>query len=147
MTSSFPPQTEIEFTRLGRLVRLLAIRCHDPVDNICFLSSQAVYNLYCILLQQKRMKNLLLCPSSLPLRPDHPHTLCPRRVNFKKFHWGTCLQTSTDLLGTRYLHRKQFFWTCFSSSSWDPHSYSVLSLFWGRECGGSSDLCSHHFLS
>nr|KAF6495895.1 hypothetical protein HJG63_010212 [Rousettus aegyptiacus] len=48
-------KTEIEFTRLGRLVRLLAIRCHDPVDNICFLSSQAVYNLYCILLQQKQM--------------------------------------------------------------------------------------------
>ncbi|XP_077025782.1 maestro heat-like repeat-containing protein family member 1 isoform X4 [Tamandua tetradactyla] len=46
---------EIEFTRLGRLVRLLAIRCQDPVDNICFLSSQAVYNLYCILLLQKKM--------------------------------------------------------------------------------------------
>ncbi|XP_024896711.1 maestro heat-like repeat family member 5 [Pteropus alecto] len=79
-------KAEIEFTRLGRLVRLLAVRCQDPVDNICFLSSQAVYNLYCILLQQKRMKNLLLCPGRLPLRPDHPHTLCPRRVNFKKFH-------------------------------------------------------------
>ncbi|XP_058138569.1 maestro heat-like repeat-containing protein family member 1 isoform X1 [Dasypus novemcinctus] len=48
-------QTEIEFTRLGRLVRLLAIRCQDPVDNICFLSSQAVYNLYCILVLQKQM--------------------------------------------------------------------------------------------
>ncbi|KAM5252294.1 maestro heat-like repeat-containing protein family member 1 [Hipposideros larvatus] len=48
-------KTDIEFTRLGRLVRLLAIRCRDPVDNICFLSSQAVYNLYCILLQQKQM--------------------------------------------------------------------------------------------
>ncbi|XP_037702578.1 maestro heat-like repeat-containing protein family member 1 [Choloepus didactylus] len=47
--------TEIEFSRLGRLVRLLAIRCQDPVDNICFLSSQAVYNLYCILLLQKQM--------------------------------------------------------------------------------------------
>ncbi|XP_060046284.1 maestro heat-like repeat-containing protein family member 1 isoform X2 [Erinaceus europaeus] len=47
--------TEIEFTRLGRLVRLLAIRCQDPVDNICFLSSQAVYNLYCILLLQKQL--------------------------------------------------------------------------------------------
>ncbi|XP_039725071.1 maestro heat-like repeat-containing protein family member 1 isoform X3 [Pteropus medius] len=48
-------KAEIEFTRLGRLVRLLAVRCQDPVDNICFLSSQAVYNLYCILLQQKQM--------------------------------------------------------------------------------------------
>ncbi|XP_016070691.1 PREDICTED: maestro heat-like repeat-containing protein family member 1 [Miniopterus natalensis] len=47
---------EIEFTRLGRLVKLLAMRCQDPVDNICFLSSQAVYNLYCILLQKKKMK-------------------------------------------------------------------------------------------
>ncbi|KAM9674103.1 maestro heat-like repeat-containing protein family member 1 [Trichechus inunguis] len=47
--------TEIEFTRLGRLVRLLAIRCQDPADNICFLSAQAVYNLYCILLLQKKM--------------------------------------------------------------------------------------------
>ncbi|XP_047596026.1 maestro heat-like repeat-containing protein family member 1 isoform X4 [Lutra lutra] len=45
---------DIEFTRLGRLVRLLAIRCQDPVDNICFLSAQAVYNLYCILLLQKQ---------------------------------------------------------------------------------------------
>ncbi|XP_057560132.1 maestro heat-like repeat-containing protein family member 1 [Hippopotamus amphibius kiboko] len=48
-------ETEIEFSRLGRLVRLLAMRCQDPVDNICFLSSQAVYNLYCILLLQKQM--------------------------------------------------------------------------------------------
>ncbi|XP_074181326.1 maestro heat-like repeat-containing protein family member 1 isoform X1 [Rhinolophus sinicus] len=48
-------ETEIEFTCLGRLVRLLALHCRDPVDNICFLSSQAVYNLYCILLQQKKM--------------------------------------------------------------------------------------------
>nr|XP_045380313.1 maestro heat-like repeat-containing protein family member 1 isoform X3 [Camelus bactrianus] len=47
-------ETEIEFTRLGRLVRLLAVRCQDPVDNICFLSAQAVYSLYCILLQQKK---------------------------------------------------------------------------------------------
>ncbi|XP_037370454.2 maestro heat-like repeat-containing protein family member 7 [Talpa occidentalis] len=46
---------KIEFTRLGRLVRLLAMRCQDPVDNICFLSAQAVYNLYCILLRQKQM--------------------------------------------------------------------------------------------
>ncbi|XP_031300196.2 maestro heat-like repeat-containing protein family member 1 isoform X4 [Camelus dromedarius] len=47
-------ETEIEFTRLGRLVRLLAVRCQDPVDNICFLSAQAIYSLYCILLQQKK---------------------------------------------------------------------------------------------
>ncbi|XP_059041050.1 maestro heat-like repeat-containing protein family member 1 [Mustela lutreola] len=47
---------DIEFTRLGRLVRLLAMRCQDPVDNICFLSAQAVYNLYCILLLQKQME-------------------------------------------------------------------------------------------
>ncbi|VCX10603.1 unnamed protein product [Gulo gulo] len=47
---------DIEFTRLGRLVRLLAVRCQDPVDNICFLSAQAVYNLYCILLLQKQMR-------------------------------------------------------------------------------------------
>ncbi|XP_073932393.1 maestro heat-like repeat-containing protein family member 1 isoform X4 [Castor canadensis] len=48
-------EVEIQFTRLGPLVRLLAIRCQDPVDNISFLSSQAVYNLYCILLLQKQM--------------------------------------------------------------------------------------------
>ncbi|XP_077615151.1 maestro heat-like repeat-containing protein family member 1 [Crocuta crocuta] len=46
---------EIKFPWLGCLVRLLAMRCQDPVDNICFLSSQAVYNLYCILLLQKQM--------------------------------------------------------------------------------------------
>ncbi|XP_022267194.2 maestro heat-like repeat-containing protein family member 1 isoform X6 [Canis lupus familiaris] len=46
---------DIEFSRLGRLVRLLALRCQDPVDNICFLSAQAVYSLYCILLLQKQM--------------------------------------------------------------------------------------------
>nr|XP_035948345.1 maestro heat-like repeat-containing protein family member 7 [Halichoerus grypus] len=46
---------DIEFTWLGRLVSLLAIRCQDPMDNICFLSAQAVYNLYCILLLQKQM--------------------------------------------------------------------------------------------
>ncbi|XP_036107450.1 maestro heat-like repeat-containing protein family member 1 [Molossus molossus] len=45
-----------EFTQLGRLVKLLVMRCQDPVDNICFLSSQAVYNLYCILLKKKKMK-------------------------------------------------------------------------------------------
>ncbi|XP_069849033.1 maestro heat-like repeat-containing protein family member 1 [Dipodomys merriami] len=48
-------EVEIQFARLGRLVRMLAIRCQDLVDNISFLSSQAVYNLYCILLQQKQM--------------------------------------------------------------------------------------------
>lgn len=83
MTSSFPPQTEIEFTRLGRLVRLLALRCRDPVDNICFLSSQAVYNLYCILLQQKSMESLLLSSSlqpSLGLPPPHG----PRSVRAQK---------------------------------------------------------------
>ncbi|XP_036314037.1 maestro heat-like repeat-containing protein family member 7 [Pipistrellus kuhlii] len=47
---------EIEFTRLGCLVKLLAVCCQDPVDNICFLSSQAVYNLYCIFLKKKQMK-------------------------------------------------------------------------------------------
>ncbi|XP_012587774.1 PREDICTED: maestro heat-like repeat-containing protein family member 1 [Condylura cristata] len=46
---------KIEFSRLGRLVRLLAMRCQDPVENICFLSAQAVYNLYCILLRQKHL--------------------------------------------------------------------------------------------
>lgn len=56
----------IEFTRLGRLVKLLAMRCQDPVDSICFLSSKAVYHLYCILLKKKRMKRLLL---PLPLQP------------------------------------------------------------------------------
>ncbi|XP_019404146.1 PREDICTED: maestro heat-like repeat-containing protein family member 1 [Crocodylus porosus] len=45
----------IEFSRLGRLVRLLALRCHDPVDNICFLAARAVYNLYCILLVKKQL--------------------------------------------------------------------------------------------
>ncbi|XP_071465405.1 maestro heat-like repeat-containing protein family member 1 [Marmota flaviventris] len=48
-------EVEIQFTWLGCLVRLLAIRCQDPVDNICFLSAQAVYNLYCILQQQKQV--------------------------------------------------------------------------------------------
>ncbi|XP_023604650.1 maestro heat-like repeat family member 5 [Myotis lucifugus] len=57
---------EIEFTRLGRLVKLLAMRCQDPVDSICFLSAKAVYHLYCILLKKKRMRNLLL---PLPLQP------------------------------------------------------------------------------
>ncbi|XP_023604097.1 maestro heat-like repeat-containing protein family member 1 [Myotis lucifugus] len=47
---------EIEFTRLGRLVKLLAMRCQDPVDSICFLSAKAVYHLYCILLKKKQMK-------------------------------------------------------------------------------------------
>ncbi|XP_045382937.1 maestro heat-like repeat-containing protein family member 7 [Lemur catta] len=46
---------EIQFTRLGRLVRMLAVRCQDPVDNICFLSAEAVYNLYSVLLLQKQM--------------------------------------------------------------------------------------------
>ncbi|KAF7471055.1 Hypothetical predicted protein [Marmota monax] len=59
-------EVEIQFTWLGCLVRLLAIRCQDPVDNICFLSAQAVYNLYCILQQQKHMGSLL---SPLLLRP------------------------------------------------------------------------------
>ncbi|XP_023615725.1 maestro heat-like repeat-containing protein family member 1 [Myotis lucifugus] len=47
---------EIEFTQLGRLVKLLAMRCQDPVDSICFLSAKAVYHLYCILLKKKQMK-------------------------------------------------------------------------------------------
>ncbi|XP_008576182.1 PREDICTED: maestro heat-like repeat-containing protein family member 1 [Galeopterus variegatus] len=46
---------EIQFTHLGRLVRMLAMRCQDTVDNVCFLSAHAVYNLYCILLLQKQM--------------------------------------------------------------------------------------------
>nr|XP_012634902.2 maestro heat-like repeat-containing protein family member 1 [Microcebus murinus] len=49
-------KTEIQFTRLGQLVRMLAVRCQDPVDNICFLSAEAVYNLYSVLLLQKQMK-------------------------------------------------------------------------------------------
>ncbi|XP_075781057.1 maestro heat-like repeat-containing protein family member 1 isoform X3 [Pelodiscus sinensis] len=48
--------TSIEFSRLGRLVRLLALRCHDPVDNICFLAARAVYNLYCIQLVKRQLK-------------------------------------------------------------------------------------------
>ncbi|KAM4819815.1 maestro heat-like repeat-containing protein family member 1 [Thomomys bottae] len=48
-------EVEIQFPRLGRLVRMLAIRCQDSVDNISFLSSQAVYSLYSILLLQKQM--------------------------------------------------------------------------------------------
>ncbi|XP_044864849.1 maestro heat-like repeat-containing protein family member 7 isoform X3 [Mauremys mutica] len=48
--------TSIEFSRLGRLVRLLALRCHDPVDNICFLAARAVYNLYCIQLVKKQLE-------------------------------------------------------------------------------------------
>ncbi|GAB5573424.1 maestro heat-like repeat-containing protein family member 1 isoform X2 [Prionailurus iriomotensis] len=46
VSRSLPWSVEIKFSRLGCLVRLLAMRCQDPVDNICFLSSQAVYNLY-----------------------------------------------------------------------------------------------------
>ncbi|XP_074844500.1 maestro heat-like repeat family member 5 [Carettochelys insculpta] len=48
--------TSIEFSRLGRLVRLLALRCHDPVDNICFLAARAVYNLYCIQLVKRQLE-------------------------------------------------------------------------------------------
>ncbi|CAM4648320.1 maestro heat-like repeat-containing protein family member 1 [Lepidochelys kempii] len=48
--------TSIEFSRLGRLVRLLALRCHDQVDNICFLAARAVYNLYCIQLLKKQLE-------------------------------------------------------------------------------------------
>uniref|UniRef100_A0A6I8P743 Maestro heat like repeat family member 1 n=1 Tax=Ornithorhynchus anatinus TaxID=9258 RepID=A0A6I8P743_ORNAN len=46
----------MEFSRLGRLVRLLAMRCQDPVDNISYLASQAVYYLHCILLHKKRLE-------------------------------------------------------------------------------------------
>ncbi|XP_054999563.1 maestro heat-like repeat-containing protein family member 1 [Sorex araneus] len=46
--------TEISFAKLESLVKLLALRCHDEVDNICVLSSQAAYHLYRILLHQKR---------------------------------------------------------------------------------------------
>ncbi|XP_053423323.1 maestro heat-like repeat-containing protein family member 7 [Nycticebus coucang] len=46
---------EIQFTRLGHLVRMLAIHCQDPVDSICILSAEAVYSLYCVLLLQKKM--------------------------------------------------------------------------------------------
>lgn len=55
---------EIPFTWLGHLVRMLAVRCQDPVDNICFLSAEAVYNLYSVLLLQKRMLS--------PPRPSPP---------------------------------------------------------------------------
>uniref|UniRef100_G1Q7C7 Maestro heat like repeat family member 1 n=1 Tax=Myotis lucifugus TaxID=59463 RepID=G1Q7C7_MYOLU len=69
---------EIEFTRLGRLVKLLAMRCQDPVDSICFLSAKAVYHLYCILLKKKR-KNTYIGNTSLELvssflAQPHPFT-------------------------------------------------------------------------
>ena len=76
-------QTEI--TQLGHWVKLLAKCCQDPVDNICSLSSQAAYNLNCILSRKRRMGNLLL---SHPLQPTtwagHPPTVCPGRVRPKK---------------------------------------------------------------
>ncbi|XP_074125398.1 maestro heat-like repeat-containing protein family member 1 isoform X2 [Sminthopsis crassicaudata] len=46
---------DIEFPRLGQLVKLLAILCQDHVDNISFLASQAVYSLYCIMLHKKKL--------------------------------------------------------------------------------------------
>ncbi|XP_074050766.1 maestro heat-like repeat-containing protein family member 1 isoform X2 [Macrotis lagotis] len=46
---------DIEFSHLGRLVRFLAILCQDHVDNISFLASQAIYNLYCIMLFKKQL--------------------------------------------------------------------------------------------
>ncbi|KAM8800415.1 uncharacterized protein V5649_003632 [Rhynchonycteris naso] len=47
---------EIEFTRLENLVMLLAKRCQDPAASIRLLSSEAVYQLYCILLRKKKMQ-------------------------------------------------------------------------------------------
>ncbi|XP_072510144.1 maestro heat-like repeat-containing protein family member 1 isoform X2 [Notamacropus eugenii] len=47
--------TDIEFPRLGQLVKFLAILCQDHVDNISFLASQAVYSLYCIMLFKKKL--------------------------------------------------------------------------------------------
>ncbi|XP_056655076.1 maestro heat-like repeat-containing protein family member 1 isoform X3 [Monodelphis domestica] len=58
---------DIEFSRLGRLVRLLAILCQDSVDNISFLASQALYSLYCIMLQKKKLNQL-----KEEVREDHP---------------------------------------------------------------------------
>ncbi|KAM5332407.1 maestro heat-like repeat-containing protein family member 7 [Glossophaga mutica] len=47
---------QIEITQLGHWVKLLAVCCQDPVDNICFLSSQAAYNLKCILSRKEGME-------------------------------------------------------------------------------------------
>ncbi|KAM8802744.1 maestro heat-like repeat family member 5 [Rhynchonycteris naso] len=47
---------EIEFTGLENLVMLLAKRCQDPAASIRFLSSEAVYQLHCILLRKKKMQ-------------------------------------------------------------------------------------------
>lgn len=80
MTSSSPVQTEIEFNKLESLVELLALRCHDEVDNVCFLSSQAAYQLYRILLQQKGMDTSLTTPHEAPSQgfpmwcPSLPHS-------------------------------------------------------------------------
>ncbi|KAM5332409.1 maestro heat-like repeat-containing protein family member 1 [Glossophaga mutica] len=47
---------QIEITQLGHWVKLLAMCCQDPVDNICSLSSQAAYNLKCILSRKEGME-------------------------------------------------------------------------------------------
>ncbi|XP_012510104.1 PREDICTED: zinc finger protein 354B-like [Propithecus coquereli] len=38
-------QEETQFTRLGHLVRMLAVRCQDPVDSVRSLSAEPVYSL------------------------------------------------------------------------------------------------------
>ncbi|XP_066114722.1 maestro heat-like repeat-containing protein family member 1 [Saccopteryx bilineata] len=48
---------EIEFTRPENLVMLVAKHCQDPVASICFQSSKAVYQLYCVLLRKKKMQS------------------------------------------------------------------------------------------
>ncbi|XP_066225665.1 maestro heat-like repeat-containing protein family member 7 isoform X3 [Saccopteryx leptura] len=47
---------EIEFTQLENLVMLLAKHCQDPAASICFQSSKAVYQLYCVLLRKRRCR-------------------------------------------------------------------------------------------
>ncbi|KAM8804034.1 maestro heat-like repeat-containing protein family member 7 [Rhynchonycteris naso] len=49
-------RVEIEFTRLENLVMLLAKRCQDPAASIRYFSSEAVYQLHCILLRKKKMQ-------------------------------------------------------------------------------------------
>nr|XP_012613569.1 uncharacterized protein LOC105867765 [Microcebus murinus] len=61
-------QVEIPFTRLGHLVRMLAMHCQDPVDGICSLSAEATCNLYCVLLPQKHLHSL-----SHPCPPTSAH--------------------------------------------------------------------------
>ncbi|XP_035872372.1 uncharacterized protein LOC118498425 [Phyllostomus discolor] len=76
---------QMEITQLEQWVKLLALCCQDPVDNICFLSSQAAYNLTCILSRKKSKGKFLLSPTlQPPTWAGHPPTLCPGRVRPKK---------------------------------------------------------------